>query len=1167
MNLFKRTTASVALVALVSSVFATGVSANVVDYTASANALAAKGVINKVENSADYRLMDTITRAEQAKVIANLAGVSPKTSCENKFADVSATTPNNWVCGYVEALLENGLVSANVNYNPNANVTKTEALKFALSAAGKEVSYGTDWQAAVVEFAVESGYVSTFSDYNTAATRGFVFSVAAAATTQEEEADDILSELDKLLGDDSDDETNMEEEDETPTYTGNGELEVTLSPTTAASATIPGGVNGFKVASYDVTAASEDITITQLTVKRTGLSDKDTLTSLAVFTKNGRASNSKNDNQENDTEAQLNLSDGGVVVKAGETRTLTIVVDVNTAAKAGQDEFALQLVDIVASSTMPSLAGVVGNTMRVGSVDAPKLTFSNGSNVSNPTLGETEADIFEFEIDGDNNEDVILKTITFEGSNNASDDLVNFKLFKGNKVIAETAYMNDDYLTFDLGEGISIDEDKNVDFTVRADIVEGAGDSISFGIDEALDVTAQSTKFGFGASVDISAATNFGTIKIEAGELSITEVEPDFDEIREDKNNVVIGGFMLNNVAGENLELQEFGVRIALNAGTAALPGNTGGTLTVQELFDDIELYNEETGSSYELQLNGADDKDAVFSDTSIDVVVPQGQTMWSVRADTAEDITDFDTASFVLSFTTGHVNATSGGFYVEETDDDTEVTDITPSQISFNTIDGSESGAKAALVPLADITVVRGAKDLAVLQFEIEAEESSSILVDEIIAKVNPTASFSGGNLPNQSISEAKLYVGSVSASNLLGQESGSNLGNDGTITFNDFDDVTIAANKTKTFIVTLSFVDGIDAVINGPYNTTLVSISAEDDDNDDVTVAANFTSARDITVGDFGVLTLAEDDNNDDNDDAKTILAGENETIFSVDVQSTNENMEVETVVFSVNSDLTTAITSASLYLDDTLIDTNNNSDITWSAGTGTITFEDLDTLVVEQMTSELKLVLNTETIGYQKVGATTKGIMVTKVALSDVKGESSGKDAANIDLDITTSSKATDIVPTVLTPSVTTTLNSSATPQFRLTSTVGNNTIDLSNSKANAVVTSVRLSTLGTTIAGTGTFKLSNLDNSSDTVTGTASGDLLTFDTTGFSNANNRTISGGGNETFKVTITGTAEGDTVTLLLLEDGVTYNVSGTATSTGLLINMDNELDLGSRSY
>ena len=1167
MNLFKRTTATVALVALVSSVFTTGVSAYSVAELNAAAALAAKGYINTQTDAAGYNLDATITRAEIAKVAANVAMLDANSSCEGKFADVSATTPNDWVCGYVEALLAGGLISANANYNPNANLTKAEAVKLMLTVAGEEVSYGADWQADFVSYAVENGFVSNFSDYNTAATRGFVFSVAAAATT-EEEGDDILSELDKLLGDDSDDETNMEEEDDTTTVvSGNGDLEVSLSADTADSATVPGSVNGLPVASFDFTAGNEDVTVTQITVKRKGLSDKDTLLSLAVFTDEGRASNEKNDNQENDTEAQLNLSDGGVVVKAGETRTLTVVVDLNTAALAGQDEFALELVDVVSSASV-ELNDVEANTMRVGSVDAPTLVFTTGSNVSNPTLGEEEADIFEFEIDGDNNEDVLLKSITFEGSNNASDNLANFKLFYGNDVVAETSYMNDDYLTFDLEEGILIREDKNEDFTVKADIIEGASDEITFNVDEALDITAESTKFGYGAAVNITAVTganDFGTITIEAGELTITEVEPDFDEIREDKNNVTIGGFKLNNVAGENLELQEFGVRIVLTTTDAEIPGNANGSLTVAEMFDDIELYNEETGSSYELTLNGTDDADAVFSENSIDVVIPQGETIWSIRADTAENIDDFDTASFVLSFTTGNVSATTGGFYVEETDDDTEVSDITPSSVSFNTLDGSESGATASLVPLSDITVVRGADDLVVLQFEVEAEESSDVIIDEVVAQVAADVAFGAANLPSTSISDAKLYLGSTSGE-LLDQESGSNIANEGTISFNDFDDVTIDANDTTTFVVTLSFVDGVDAVNNSDYNTTLVSISAEDDDNDDIAVAAGLLSAREVTVGNFGILTLTADANNEDNEDAKTILAGESETVFSVDVQATNESMDVETVVFTVDTDLTSAITNASLYLDDTLIDTNSNSDITAT----TITFDVLDDLIVEEMTSELKLVLNTETIGFQKVGSTTSGINVTNVALSDIEGVSSGKDAAPQALAITTSSKDSVIVPAVVTPSITTTLNSSATPQIRLTSDVGTNSIDASNSDANVLVDTITLSTLGTSsaVAGGLTYTLTNVDDSSDTsVVTVVDGANAVFDLATDLDAANRTISGNGNETFKVTITGTAEGDTVSLLLLENGVTYDVSGTAGSTGLEINMNAELDLGSRSY
>jgi hypothetical protein len=267
MNLFKRTTASVALIALVSSVFTTGVSAASSDEIAAASALATKGYINTQTNVSDYNLDMFISRAEISKVAANVAELSASASCGNKFADVSATTPNNWVCGYVEALLANGFVSANADYNPNANLTKAEAVKLMLTVAGEEVSFeDATWQADFVSYAVENGFVSNFSDYNTSATRGFVFSVAAAATSTEEDAgDDILSELDKLLGgDDEDEDDTMTDDDTTTVVSGDGDLEVTLSPLSPESATIPGGVNGLTAAAFDFTAGSEDVTVSQI---------------------------------------------------------------------------------------------------------------------------------------------------------------------------------------------------------------------------------------------------------------------------------------------------------------------------------------------------------------------------------------------------------------------------------------------------------------------------------------------------------------------------------------------------------------------------------------------------------------------------------------------------------------------------------------------------------------------------------------------------------------------------------------------------------------------------------------------------------------------------------------------------------------------------------------
>ncbi|MGB2110433.1 MAG: S-layer homology domain-containing protein, partial [Patescibacteria group bacterium] len=198
MNLFKKTTASVALVALVSGTFSTGVAAMDLAEINAATSLAKKGFINEVETVADFRLDATITRAEAAKVAAMIAGVTPNDSCEGKFTDVSATTPNDWVCGYVEALLEEGLLSANAEYNPERNLSKTESLKMMMEAAGEEVEYGNDWQADFVAHAVEAGYISTFADFNTAATRGFVFVAADNSHTANDEGDLLEDILDQL---------------------------------------------------------------------------------------------------------------------------------------------------------------------------------------------------------------------------------------------------------------------------------------------------------------------------------------------------------------------------------------------------------------------------------------------------------------------------------------------------------------------------------------------------------------------------------------------------------------------------------------------------------------------------------------------------------------------------------------------------------------------------------------------------------------------------------------------------------------------------------------------------------------------------------------------------------------------------------------------------------
>ena len=193
MKLFRKATATVALVTLVSGIFSTGVSAYSTEQYEAANYLAAENVINAQVSAADYNLDQNVLRQEIAKVAANMADLEMATTCEGSFSDVSSTTPNTWACGYVEALLEEGLVSANAKFNPETNISKSEAVKLMLAAAGYTDTYSNvaTWQQEVVAFAVENALVSTFADYNTPATRGFVFEIAANAMVSNEAEDDL----------------------------------------------------------------------------------------------------------------------------------------------------------------------------------------------------------------------------------------------------------------------------------------------------------------------------------------------------------------------------------------------------------------------------------------------------------------------------------------------------------------------------------------------------------------------------------------------------------------------------------------------------------------------------------------------------------------------------------------------------------------------------------------------------------------------------------------------------------------------------------------------------------------------------------------------------------------------------------------------------------------
>jgi hypothetical protein len=149
-----------------------------------ANNLAWKLIIkNNSHNPELYNLNKPVLRQEIALISRRVSWILESSTCKNLFSDVNAKFPNTWICGNVEALVENKLISANNKFNPEKNISKSEALIMFIKSIWFEdfeinKNSSKNWQEQVVDFAVKNEVVERFYDYNAEAKRGWIFKIA-----------------------------------------------------------------------------------------------------------------------------------------------------------------------------------------------------------------------------------------------------------------------------------------------------------------------------------------------------------------------------------------------------------------------------------------------------------------------------------------------------------------------------------------------------------------------------------------------------------------------------------------------------------------------------------------------------------------------------------------------------------------------------------------------------------------------------------------------------------------------------------------------------------------------------------------------------------------------------------------------------------------------------
>lgn len=731
---------------------------------------------------------DSLTREQAMKILVLAAPLTTNTKGGPHFSDVPASA---WSYEYVETGYNWSVVDgyADGTFNPTKNINRAEIAKMVVNAmnpvvregsAGYEISSVTALNATTVEVCysveVDATAAADKANYSIKDSSNSVLAVDSATVSADgmcvelatgtQQAATVYTLLITGVKSIADEElvTNSISFNGYSVNANGGDLTVSTDDSTPKGITLPGAVSGVPVFSFNVAAGSNDVTITSIELHRGGTGVDASVANVAIFDEANRVSKAKTFNSSTDT-ATVSLLSGGLVVKAGATKKLTVVATVGSTItpNVAGSEFSIEVAKAGAiASNAKTITGtfpVSGNMFKVGSSDSGVITWLDNGAPSNPKLGALQAEVSKFKLRNESNDnEMLLNGVTIKELSsgvNVDTETENWSLWIEGVKVAETAKSSSRYITFKLTTPYSIKSSKTINLVVKTDITGGAGKTLRFGLDNSLDLSATDTKYGYGAKVCYDGGdatctygqTGTGTVgtdydeevvTVQAGEVSIVSTDAANTDILKNKKNVVAGTLKVTTKAGLNLELQKIGVTVTNNDVAASVDAGASCSVAVGTydpalrcLIENVELYDVKTGSVYDLAgVPGAAVKTFTYADSSVTIPLSAGETReFQVRFDTLNrNITGGQ-----LVFALNNIGATGTSFYMVETGDNQAVSDVTPASISFKTLNGVAATAKVDTITMsASKEAVVGSKGVEFLSFDVTAGNASKLTMTE---------------------------------------------------------------------------------------------------------------------------------------------------------------------------------------------------------------------------------------------------------------------------------------------------------------------------------------------------------------------------------------------------------------------------------------------------
>ncbi len=429
-------------------------------------------------------------------------------------------------------------------------------------------------------------------------------------------------------------------------------LNVAFAADNPAAAVIPSASLYNPMLKLDFTAEDGAAVITGLTITRGGLIANTAIEGVSMWDEDGNRLGNIISALTADGEATIDFGADDVVISDGETKSITVKVNMASTPTSGTVNFRVASAsdisvsgDVTVNGSFPlvgnlmsladgsaSLGDIYLSAVEVGGISSSTaLTVGSG----NLEVGDTSKIIGKFRFNQSNSlESVVVERVVVyvEGTINEDKDLTNWELYAPDGSLLASADKPDDrYVTFDLGEGYTINKGLSRDLTVRADIADGSTHYFRAQIQNDYDIMAKGVTTGayvkplssLGAVfVYGDAAADNSYFRIKRGDLTISKaVTCPSGTISPGDQNIVLAKFALKS-AGEKLEIRRMGIAVA-TTGAYVLTG----TLKVQDA-DTSATYLSISGATVGLQ--GAAPTtitDLSHQNLSTYIVIPSGET------------------------------------------------------------------------------------------------------------------------------------------------------------------------------------------------------------------------------------------------------------------------------------------------------------------------------------------------------------------------------------------------------------------------------------------------------------------------------------------------------------------------------------------------------------